>query len=184
LSQTLFFSHSIQVSLSSILELFATMNCPSRTEEPEGTGFNQNPSALSADLTTREDLNGMANTRELRRISSTEIESGIATNQDDAERGKNLITLGEKGGQSHVDGDSGASAVDIAAGGNGSGRGAGGIGVQFMKGFMKMRNFVVKYGKFVGPGFMVCHHLLLSPLEILTLFLDICGLHRPGKLLY
>ncbi|CZR57022.1 probable manganese transport protein [Phialocephala subalpina] len=53
------------------------MNCPSRTEEPEGTGFNQNPSALSADLTTRNDLNGIANARELRRIPSTGVE-GVA----------------------------------------------------------------------------------------------------------
>ncbi|TVY39780.1 Manganese transporter [Lachnellula subtilissima] len=50
------------------------MNCPSRTEEPEGDGFNQNPSSLAADLTTRQDLNGIANTRILRRTSSSEMQ--------------------------------------------------------------------------------------------------------------
>lgn len=40
------------------------MNCPSRNEEPlEHEGWNQNPSALAADLTTREDLNGTVNRR-------------------------------------------------------------------------------------------------------------------------
>ncbi|CRK18126.1 hypothetical protein BN1708_012246 [Verticillium longisporum] len=44
------------------------MNRPSRTDEPyEGEGFNQNPSFLSADLTTNEDLNGAVNSRRLRR---------------------------------------------------------------------------------------------------------------------
>lgn len=40
------------------------MNCPSRNDEPmEGEGWNQNPPALAADLTTREDLNGKVNQR-------------------------------------------------------------------------------------------------------------------------
>ena len=40
------------------------MNCPSRTDEPpEYDGKNQSPSALAADLTTRQDLNGIVNLR-------------------------------------------------------------------------------------------------------------------------
>lgn len=40
------------------------MNYPSRTNElPEHDGQNQNPSALAADLTTTQDLNGMVNLR-------------------------------------------------------------------------------------------------------------------------
>ena len=40
------------------------MNCPSRTDEPpDHDGKNQNPSALAADLTTRQDLNGIVNLR-------------------------------------------------------------------------------------------------------------------------
>ena len=40
------------------------MNCPSRTDEPpEFDGKNQSPSALAADLTTRQDLNGIVNLR-------------------------------------------------------------------------------------------------------------------------
>lgn len=40
------------------------MNCPSRTDEiPEHDGYNQNPPSLAADLTTRQDLNGIVNLR-------------------------------------------------------------------------------------------------------------------------
>lgn len=40
------------------------MNCPSRTDEPaEHDGWNQNPSELAADVTTRQDLNGIVNLR-------------------------------------------------------------------------------------------------------------------------
>lgn len=40
------------------------MNCPSRTEGlPPYDGLNQNPSDLAADLTTRQDLNGLINRR-------------------------------------------------------------------------------------------------------------------------
>lgn len=44
------------------------MNCPSRTDEVEWTpGWNQSPAWLAADLTTRQDLNGLINARELKR---------------------------------------------------------------------------------------------------------------------
>ncbi|KAH6883521.1 transporter smf2 [Thelonectria olida] len=44
------------------------MNRVSRTDEPfQGDGFNQSPNPLSNDLTTNQDLNGIANSRELKR---------------------------------------------------------------------------------------------------------------------
>ena len=43
-----------------------TMNCPSRTDDTlEHTDWNQNPPVLAPDLTTRQDLNGISNAREL-----------------------------------------------------------------------------------------------------------------------
>ncbi|KAF6221431.1 hypothetical protein HO133_002287 [Letharia lupina] len=40
------------------------MNCPSRPDEPAAhDGWNQNPSKLAADVTTRQDLNGIVNLR-------------------------------------------------------------------------------------------------------------------------
>ena len=43
------------------------MNCPSRTDKTDDhPDWNQNPSSLNADATTRADLNGIANSRERR----------------------------------------------------------------------------------------------------------------------
>ncbi len=43
------------------------MNCPSRTDDDIllNPTWNQNPPRFAADLTTRQDLNGIANAREL-----------------------------------------------------------------------------------------------------------------------
>jgi len=47
------------------------MNCPSRTDEVDlNPGWNQNPPFLAADLTTCQDLNGMINSRALKRDNS------------------------------------------------------------------------------------------------------------------
>jgi metal iron transporter len=47
------------------------MNCPSRTDNvEEHPSWNQSPNALSADLTTREDLNGIVNIRQRREAPS------------------------------------------------------------------------------------------------------------------
>ena len=54
------------------------MNCPSRTDEPpESEGWNQTPPRLAADLTTREDLNGMVNLRTQRHAGKAEDGPGV-----------------------------------------------------------------------------------------------------------
>lgn len=59
------------------------MNCPSRTDEPlVPEGWNQNPPPLSADLTTREDLNGMANLRTQRNSASHVDEDQVDDTRD------------------------------------------------------------------------------------------------------
>lgn len=146
------------------------MNCPSRTEEPEGDGFNQNPSSLSADLTTREDFNGIANARELRRIASNEIKSEVDRVPDeDGKRGKGgeevVVVVAKGSQQGNLTGSGpGMVALDVAdgdaAGGREIGDGNGDDAPFPMKIFMKIRKVVTTYGKFVGPGFMVCHLLL------------------------
>lgn len=48
------------------------MNCPSRNDEPpDDYGWNQSPPQFSADLTTRQDLNGMVNLRATRTSGSS-----------------------------------------------------------------------------------------------------------------
>ena len=68
------------------------MNCPSRNDETlEHDGWNQNPPALAADLTTRQDLNGIVNRR---------------TDQDSGREAENARIQGQDGAaESPVDGD-------------------------------------------------------------------------------
>ncbi|KAK1659990.1 metal ion transporter metal ion transporter [Colletotrichum godetiae] len=154
------------------------MNRPSRTDEPyEGEGYNQSPNALSNDLTTNEDLNGIVNARAL--------EPG----EDD--KG---LSLGDSG---TGDGDIGSRShdVDWGKGGGGSGPAASGAAVaattksdglglpegeevlatplptlhsrQLPPGdggdtpkihrtlYGRVKEAIVKFGSFIGPGFMI-----------------------------
>lgn len=61
------------------------MNCPSRTDEPlENDGWNQNPPRLAADLTTRQDMNGIVNLRTLRSSVSSISDDDLDRIRDDA----------------------------------------------------------------------------------------------------
>ena len=132
------------------------MNCPSRTDEPEGTGFNQNPSALAADLTTRQDFNGIANSRILRRMQDSEIENKVLDDPDGAlpkgEKGKEMAV--EMKGDRHVATMPGFDGVRESYDIGGGSHGTGAVSLS-AKCFMRLRKVVVTFGKFVGPGFMV-----------------------------
>jgi metal iron transporter len=137
------------------------MNCPSRTDEPEGTGFNQNPNALAADLTTREDLNGRANSRLLRRIASTDVENVVEDEGGlDEPGGSSQRNAGEKKGGAMLERTvtRGASHVgrpreilEVSESAGGVGRSDSPV-VKYSKSALEA---VKKFGKFVGPGFMV-----------------------------
>ena len=141
------------------------MNCPSRTDEPEGPGKNQQPNFLAADLTTREDLNGISNSRLLRREVSDEIQHAQEDGypQDSTVKIPALAKVSKSGDDSHV------PEFTLAAGngntGGGSGGGSGGTnGVDSSKPiFLKLRDMIITFGKFIGPGFMVrssrTHHV-------------------------
>lgn len=122
------------------------MNCPSRTDEPpESDGYNQNPSSLSADLTTREDLNGKANSRFLRRLTSDEVHDSVdSTSDQDTPRKKETPPGGEK-----------TVAIEEVGHGGGEGDESQGEGSWALRAFMKVRRGLINYAKFVGPGFMV-----------------------------
>jgi metal iron transporter len=137
------------------------MNCPSRTEEHEGDGFNQNPSALSADLTTREDLNGIANARILRRLASSESEQAVEhVPDDDVASRPNANVKGEAAltSQSEAtrrgEGTGVSSTFNVLEGGSGGG-GHGPKRDMAMKWVKNIQNFCMTFGRFVGPGFMV-----------------------------
>ena len=158
------------------------MNCPSRTDEPEGTGFNQNPNALAADLTTRQDLNGRTNSRILRRIASSEVEDVVEDEPGDSQERDNgnekrvegvvesVVTLT---GLSHVGRP--RETLEVS---EGAGRG----GNHLNKYSTSVLKAVKKFGKFVGPGFMVRIYVVWLA-HWLTL-IDLRSLHRPRKLFH
>jgi metal iron transporter len=131
------------------------MNCPSRTEEPEGMGFNQNPSSLSADLTTRNDLNGIANVRVLRRIASSDVNSVVEHEPDKiAARKKETAEMAEvalTSVGSHVEHRPAISSFGVE-GADGEPVGAFGVSKEWI---MRLRKVLMHFGKFIGPGFMV-----------------------------
>jgi metal iron transporter len=138
------------------------MNCPSRTDEPKGTGFNQNPNALAADLTTRQDLNGRANSRILRRIASSEVETVVEDEPgDETERNgnedKNVEGVVERmvtcTGLSHVGRP--RETLQVSEGNR--------LEVSHLKKYSaSVLEVLKKFGKFIGPGFMVRLYLFCS----------------------
>src|SRR5579859_897290 len=78
------------------------MNCPSRTDNTlTHDGWNQNPHALASDLTTRQDLNGIANSRTYRdhRASDGDIEAEIRSHRvtEQTTENTNDVGVGEGG---------------------------------------------------------------------------------------
>ncbi|KAE9373492.1 transporter protein smf2 [Stipitochalara longipes BDJ] len=135
------------------------MNCPSRTEEPEGTGYNQNPSSLAADLTTRQDLNGIANSRVLRRIVTGDIENVVEHVPDDDVKKHDAADMAKKvlASNGHVERDLlSFEAVTLTQGDGG--RGIDGQRLHFPVSTIwlkRVRKVILTFGKFVGPGFMI-----------------------------
>ncbi|KAF2257794.1 Zip-domain-containing protein [Lojkania enalia] len=76
------------------------MNCPSRTDDSlQRPGWNQNPPCFAADLTTRQDMNGIVNARTLK--DAEHLRSGCYESQDEKTETCSTLphgmTLGEAG---------------------------------------------------------------------------------------
>lgn len=147
------------------------MNCPSRTDEPEGTGYNQNPNSLAADLTTRQDLNGIANARVLGRNSSSEVRAMEDLEPDresknDTNKGETVVEEVAAGKVQAASGPGDAhGGIAGAEGGGGGGGGRGSMNGSAtaqqishnhaVNRFMRIRKFLITFARFIGPGFMV-----------------------------
>lgn len=102
--------------------------------------MNQNPNPLSPALTTNEDLNGMANRKVLRRLTSIEH---ITEDEpfDDSETVRDKVAVVAEG------------AVEESGVIEPSGPGEGDHPRRSAS--RRLRETLVTFGKFVGPGFMV-----------------------------
>ncbi|KAH0548596.1 hypothetical protein GP486_007860 [Trichoglossum hirsutum] len=139
------------------------MNCPSRTDDTMAhDGWNQSPPSLAADLTTRQDLNGIANSRSQRDHTGTPDMPGngheSAAGQDPDQKPRpepatasttavpsscktpTLVAMQHEQLRGHAGGSSNS-------------------GSDQEKGFVSVARRVgkglAKYSKFIGPGFMV-----------------------------
>lgn len=142
------------------------MNRPSRTDEPlDGEGYNQSPNPLSNDLTTNEDLNGKANAREVRRDNeplannNSPLDDGDGPNPDsgtDKEKGKalaNASVIGQPLGDVVESTESARlppHSPSLGPQGESISNGADHPTI-----VERLKNGIVKFGSFVGPGFMI-----------------------------
>lgn len=135
------------------------MNCPSRTDENEECpGWNQSPPGLSADLTTRADLNGIANLRTHRDGDALshgppQVDDWIELNEPDIP-----THLSPEADQGHVsEGSKASSGIPTSASyrttqSRQMHHGSGSATLAFV---LKLGKTLVKFSKFIGPGFMV-----------------------------
>lgn len=142
------------------------MNCPSRADHVDTDGWNQNPPALNADATTQADLNYMANARLQRdhRIDPVDpswanVDPGqehIVEEENTAPLDTGNVMSSAKGSERFVASTATVSASSSPRNGGNNGRKVlrdWGNSLQGMA--RRIVEVLIKYGKFVGPGFMV-----------------------------
>lgn len=146
------------------------MNCPSRNDETSGhDGWNQSPPAFAADTTTRQDLNGIVNSRlphdhriepgenemkgqcidiDVQRAAAdgetTTTERRMLALKEDAAKARDRKDLSRLGGTSELCAGSESPHSPTPNRKNG-----------FTGFFRQFSRVAVKFGKFIGPGFMV-----------------------------
>ncbi len=143
------------------------MNCPSRTDDLTGhEGWNQNPPRLAADLTTREDLNGIVNLRTQRNAGRAEDDRAIELPDVElppdtsSERPPAIwcqVPLPETSGKQSTEPFTSTSKVsrrsttlDTTTPALHRPR-----RTKFVGSLHRLRGILVKFGKFIGPGFMI-----------------------------
>jgi metal iron transporter len=149
--------------------------CPSRTDEPPvSDSYNQSPNQFSNDLTTNADLNGISNSRERRDVSLSLQNGGQNSQGPDIARthdpdGRRRITGGHvatagpdvQGQQSRGKGlfqletlvtRQSVTPSDSPDGGSSSGSGHSGRNKPLLR---RIRDGLLTFAKFIGPGFMV-----------------------------
>ena len=124
------------------------MNCPSRNDDiDKHPHWNQTPPALTADLTTREDLSGIANTRELDHVvdpsQSDKEEANFVRNAADkpthaAQKVEPKQYTSTKSKDSHPR----RSCKDF-------------FPELVKRHTTRLLGILVKYARFIGPGFLI-----------------------------
>lgn len=143
------------------------MNRTSRTEEPyEGDGYNQNPSSLSNGVTANKDLNGAANARELEGVRQSRSIGNAPPNAPDKPSSDpdvrhagttptlaNEVAVGQHSGE---DAALNATApLPFRSPSHASRHGSSSNGGDGLNPIRRLKNAILKFGSFIGPGFMI-----------------------------
>lgn len=125
--------------------------CSSRTDEPRrrgSKGFNQSPNPLSADLTTNQDLNGIANQRETRVGSST----GVSFQDGVGDDGGGL----PRPDRDRPPGDIKAHSSPVSSPNTQPSQSPSTTSVNQGKSRLeRIKHALITFGRFVGPGVMI-----------------------------
>ncbi|KAK3905149.1 natural resistance-associated macrophage protein-domain-containing protein [Staphylotrichum tortipilum] len=149
-------------------------SCPSRTDEPyEGEGFNQSPNHLAADLTTNQDLNGIANDREIRNPGARAIAGSSQALDDDQDKiSDKPPAMAAAGGGASGDGMLPSIARPDGVSRDAHGKSAAVEVTPIHPGAMpppagsgnrqkpssrvaRLKKILLNYAHFIGPGFMI-----------------------------
>ena len=147
------------------------MNCPSRTDEPAAhDGMNQNPSELAADVTTRQDLNGIVNSR-TGQDSAQEAEDARSDSQVDgpsdylriAESDNTRSFRNRKGTRTSISSHTLKSFPDPQIANTSSSSSEPGNDPVVHDSsherssnlFLRIWSIIAKFCRFIGPGFMI-----------------------------
>ena len=136
------------------------MNCPSRTDEPpRDAGWNQNPPGLSADLTTRQDLNGIVNLRtnqdSSKQANDTRVEGSGCDEHELPEKSPKSSSAALNGVERSISGDESETASFTV---NAVPLRANRLPIVYgsLIGFAReLWAIVAKFGGFIGPGFII-----------------------------
>lgn len=137
------------------------MNRTSRTEEPwEEDGLNQSPNPLSNDLTTNQDFNGVVNSRQLKDAEQTLSQHDPPP--DILQRSNHEPSLSRQGTTRAPTNASGIgqplgeepSQVSLPPHPRSQGSTIRSE-IQDRSALQRLKNAVIKFGSFIGPGFMI-----------------------------
>lgn len=130
------------------------MNCPSRTDDTlEHPGWNQNPPPFSPDTTTRNDFNGIANSRVHRKHAANTGAVGDDTMSIDTGPRSRQDT--DPGIEKTPDGEVIAAASGVSPPSRTSGSSSRPFKTFLKESAVHCARSLVKFGHFVGPGFLI-----------------------------
>jgi metal iron transporter len=128
------------------------MNCPSRNDDSDKhPHWNQTPPALTADLTTRADLNGIANTRELDHA----VDANQSEKREDASMKDATISRPNKPASAGQQVEAAKTASTTPSAPQHGRPDKEPFVDRVRQSTRRLAAILIKYSRFIGPGFLI-----------------------------